>query len=231
MLIIAENGSIHKNILITPDTTKIIMNAKDILTLHDAGVARHVAENRIIRITGTSIKYVYLLRKGVMKISNVNDEGDEVIKYFIKPGSLFGELNLLDHEENRYEMAIALEESEVSFIPAETVNQLMIADNELRKSINQSISKRIKKMEDRMFSLMLRSVKDRVMDFLREFVLEFGHPIEGGYSVKNFLTHEDIAGIAATSRQSVTTAMRDFKKRGWIDYDSRHLSVFAWEHS
>jgi CRP-like cAMP-binding protein len=43
----------------------------------------------------------------------------------MKPGAIFGELNLLDFEEDRHEMAIAVEDSEVCFIPAETVKQLM----------------------------------------------------------------------------------------------------------
>jgi CRP/FNR family transcriptional regulator len=144
----------------------------------------------------------------------------------MKPGAIFGELNLLDFEEDRHEMAIAVEDSEVCFIPAETVKQLMAVNSAFRKSIHQSIGQRIKKMEERMFSLMLKNVKDRILDFLKEFVLEFGHPINGGYTAEFFITHEDIARITTTSRQSVTTSLVDFKKRGLIDYDTRNLSVF-----
>ncbi len=128
----------------------------------------------------------------------------------MKPGAIFGELNLLDFEEDRHEMAIAVEDSEVCFIPAETVKQLMAVNSAFRKSIHQSIGQRIKKMEERMFSLMLKNVKDRILDFLKEFVLEFGHPVNGGYTAEFFITHEDIARITTTSRQSVTTSIGRF---------------------
>ena len=69
----------------------------------------------------------------------------------MKPGAIFGELNLLDFEEDRHEMAIAVEDSEVCFIPAETVKQLMAVNSAFRKSIHQSTGQRIKKMEERMW--------------------------------------------------------------------------------
>lgn len=207
------------------------MDRKDILMLHNAGIVRRVQEKNAFHVTDVTIKYVYFLQKGLIKISNISESGVEIIKYFIKTGAIFGELNLLDHEENRHEVAIALQDCEVCFIPVETVKQLMATNSQFRKHIHQFIGQRIKKTKERMFSLMLKDVKARIMDFLKEFVMEFGHPVTGGYSAKNFLTHEDIARVTTTSRQSVTTSMLDLKKQGLIDYDTHNLSVFSFQHS
>lgn len=228
---VSAKGQSVEKLLINHKTGKLIMNRKDILILHNAGVVRRVPEKKIIHTTDSTIKYVYFLQKGLIKISNIGEDGEEVIKYFIKPGVVFGELNLLDIEEDRHEMAIAVENSEVCFVPVETVKQLMAVNPAFRKSINQSIGHRIKKMEERMLSLMLKNVKDRILDFLKEFAVEFGHPVNGGYTAKLFITHEDIARITTTSRQSVTTSLVDFKKRGLIDYDTRKLSVLNFQHS
>ncbi len=209
-----------------PANKYISMLAKDIILLHNAGVTRSIAENKIIQVTDTTIKYVYFLQKGLIKISNISCEGKEIIKYILKPGNIFGELSLLDNEENRHEIAVAIENCEVCFIPAETVKELMVTDHVFRKDIHQCIGKRIKRMEERMFSLMLKDMKERILDFLKEFVQEFGHPVNGGYTAKNFLTHEDIARITTTSRQSVTTSLVQFKRQGIIDYDNKYLSVY-----
>lgn len=228
---IVTNGQSITLLLLKYKTEKQMMNRKDILTLHNAGVVRKIPERKIIHTTDTTIKYVYFLQKGLIKISNISEDGEEVIKYFIKPGTLFGELNLLDMDEDRHEMAIAIEESEVCFVPVESVKQLMAANPAFRKSINQSIGSRIKKMEERMFSLMLKNVKDRILDFLKEFVIEFGHPVNGGFTADFFITHDDIARITTTSRQSVTTSLVDFKKKGLIDYNTHKLSVLNFQHS
>jgi CRP/FNR family transcriptional regulator len=231
MNIAVTNGLQAEKLLINPNTIKETMNRKDIIMLHNAGIIRRIAEKKIIHVTDTTIKYVYFLQRGLIKISNISDDGEEIIKYFIKPGTVFGELNLLDNEEDRHEIAVALENCEVCFIPAETVKQLMMTNTAFRNSIHHSIGQRIKKMEERMFSLMLKNVKERILDFLKEFVMEFGHPVNEGYTARNFLTHEDIARITTTSRQSVTTSLVYFKKRGLIDYDTQNLSVFNFQHS
>ena len=231
MSILKANGLALEKILVTPDTTKKNMDKKDILVLHNAGVVRRINEKKVIQVSDVTIKYVYFLQRGLIKISNISETGEELIKYFIKPGVIFGELNLLDNEENQNEMAIALEDCEVCFIPVETVKQLMVTNSAFRKSIHHFIGKRIKKMEERMYSLMLKDVKERILDFLKEFVIEFGHPVNGGYTAKNFLKHEDIARITTTSRQSVTTTLVYFKKHGLIDYDTHNLSVFNFQNS
>jgi len=166
-----------------------------------------------------------------MKISNISDDGKGMIKYIVKPCNIFGELNLLDNEEDRHEIAVDMENCEVCFIPAETIKKLMRMNRSFQKSIHQFISKWIKKIEERMFSPMLKDVKQRILDFLKEFVSGFGHPVNGGYQARNFLTHEDIARITTTSRQSVTTSLVYLKKHGIIDYDTQNLSVYHLRHS
>jgi len=202
------------------------MTANEILQLQKSGTTRTITANKVIHITDASIKYVYILQKGLIKISNISDNGTEIIKYIVKPGNVFGELNLLDNETDRHEIAVAMENVELCYIPAEEVKAMMESNKALQRSINQLISNRINKMEQRMFALMLKDVKQRIFDFLKEFVSEFGYPVTGGYQARNFLTHEDIAKITTTSRQTVTSSLSHFKKLGWIDYNTRHLSVY-----
>lgn len=231
MSTLTQNGLALEKILLTTNIIRITMKRKDILKLHNAGVVRRISERKVFNITDVPVKYVYFLQKGLIKISNISETGEELIKYFIKPGAIFGELNLLDNEESSQEVAIAMEDCEVCFIPVETVIQLMATNSTFQKYILQFIGRRIKKMEERMFSLMLKDVKERILDFLKEFVMEFGHPVDGGYTAKNFLTHEDIARVTTTSRQSVTTSLVYLKKQGLIDYDSQTLSVFNFQGS
>lgn len=206
------------------------MLPKDILSLNNAGISRLVRQKSILHITGISTKYIYFLQSGLVKVSHITNDGNEIIKYIIKPGSIFGELNLFDMEEDKNEIAIALENSEVFMIPAITIKNLMSTHQGIETIVNKSINKRIKQMEQRMLSLTLKDVKERIMDFLKDFALEFGHPVNGGFQVKNFLTHEDIAKITTTSRQSVSTTLGYFKKQGWIDYDTHNISVYKFQN-
>lgn len=216
-----------ENVLNVPDKITHLLDKRDILVLGNANVKRVSSKKSLVNNPDSTIKYVYFLKKGVIKISNVVENGDELIKYFIKAGTIFGELNLVDNGENSQVVGIPLEESEVWFIPIETVKKIMNYNKVFRKTIFQIMGKRIKIIEHRMLSLMLKDVKERILDFLEELVLEFGCPSKNGYTVRNFLTHNEIAKVTSTSRQSVTTSIGYFKKHGLIDYDSQKLSVFT----
>lgn len=205
------------------------MNIGEIIQLRNAGTLRRITESKIIHISDSGIQYVYFLQKGLIKVSGITEDGTEVIKHIVKPGDLFGELNLLETDENRNDIAIALENSEVYFIPADTIKSLMKENELLRSSVNKAISSRISKMEKRMLSLMMKGVRERTLDFLKDFVTEFGHPVTGGYQVRNFLTHDDIAKMITSSRQTVTSSLVYFRNKGWIDYDTKNLKVFNFQ--
>jgi CRP/FNR family transcriptional regulator len=200
------------------------MNNQGALILHNAGVVKRIVQRETFSLADPTKKHVYFLKKGLIKISCIHDDKEEIIKYFIKPGSIFGELNLFDSEDEN-EVAEAVEDCEVCFIPAETAKQFMLTNHELQKAIHHAISRRIKKTEERMFSLMTKSVTDRVRGFLTDFAKEFGQPVTGGLSVKKFLTHDDIARLTTTSRQSVSKALACLKKKGIIDYNAKMLFV------
>lgn len=89
---------------------------KDTILLHNAGVTRNVAEKRVIQLTDTTVKYDYFLQKSLIRISNISDDGKEIIKYILKPDNVFSELSPLDNEEYRHEIAVALKNCEVCFI-------------------------------------------------------------------------------------------------------------------
>ena len=213
-------------LLLSIKTNTCMMTSKEMLILYNAVIKRKMPATRLIHTKNTHAKCVYFLENGLIKISNNDSEGEEIIKYFVKPGTIFGELNLLDYEEDKHEIAVAMRNSEISCIPVEALKQLMSIHPELRNIIDQSIGRRIRRMEQRMLGLMFKNVKDRILDFLKEFVVDFGHPVAGGYSADFFITHDDIARITGTSRQSVTASLVDFKKKGLIDYDTRCMSVF-----
>lgn len=201
------------------------MNADILQPLINFGTARTLNKGRVIHF-GEHVDSFFLLRKGLIKISVMNNEGKEVIKYILQPGGFFGEMSLLDNHENKNEYAIAIEDCEIVFIRAEKVKSLMKEDESLHKAINFAIGNRFKKLEERMLSMLFMDVRERVFNFLKNYVKDFGLQHGNGYQARNFLTHEDIAKLTATSRQTVTKMMSGMKKSGLIDYNTRYMKVY-----
>ena len=67
---------------------------------------------------------VFVVKKGTIKITRVNDEGKEVILALLGPGEMFGELAILDGEA-RSANALAQENCELYAIRSEDFLQIL----------------------------------------------------------------------------------------------------------
>jgi CRP/FNR family transcriptional regulator, cyclic AMP receptor protein len=198
----------------------------DIVNMEKAMVMRKLGKNTLLHFPEMKSKYVYFLKEGMVKISNQNQDGKELIKYIIKPGQIFGEMSLLENTEDSNDYAIAIEDCIVCFMDVEQLKSMMQMNADLNLRIRKLIGLRIKKIENRISSMVFKDAPTRIMDFLHEFAGDFGYQVENGVSVKFFLTHEDIAKLTATTRQTVATVMAKARERGLIDYNTRQLTIF-----
>jgi CRP-like cAMP-binding protein len=91
------------------------------------------------------------------------------------------------------------------------------------------IGSRLLKMEKRLESLVFKDSRTRVIDFLKELATDKGRKVGFEVEVRGFLTHQEIANLTATSRQTVTTVLNELKKKNIISFNRRRLLVRSME--
>jgi CRP-like cAMP-binding protein len=64
-------------------------------------------------------------------------------------------------------------------------------------------------------------VPTRLLARLHVLATRFGQPVPGGLAIGLRLTHEDLADLCGTSRESVTRSMRELARQGRIDVPRR----------
>lgn len=158
----------------------------DMVSMEKAMVMRVIIKNTTLHFPEMKGRYVYFLKEGMVKISTQNSDGQELIKYIIKPGGIFGEMALLESQEEENDYAIALEDCVVCFMDMENLKSMMEMNTDLNIRIRKLIGVRIKKIENRISSMVFKDAPTRVYDFLHEFVREFGQEEKGGFSAKLF---------------------------------------------
>lgn len=194
--------------------------------LTNAGTKRQLPAQRILQMSEGSQRYCYLLCSGLIKISSVHPDGRELIKDLVPAGRLFGDQNLYVPGPKNPEIACTLEPSEICQIPVYRMKELMNVHEELRHEVESCLSRRLQKAEERTLSLLWKEVPERILDFLQELALSFGQSTSKGIRIRNFLTHEDMARMTGTSRQSVSSILSQFRKKGWIDYNARQILLY-----
>ena len=81
------------------------------------------------------------------------------------------------------------------------------------------------KTEKRIEALVFKSSRDRIIDFLKSLAGEKG--IRVGYEilVRDWLTHQEIANLTATSRQTVTVVLNELQSQNLIHYNRKRLLI------
>lgn len=188
---------------------------------------QHVSRKEVLYFPAEPCENIYILKEGKVKISRCSCEGKEIILNIIRPGELFGELVITGQQE-REEIAEALDDSVVCIIGREEMKDLMKTIPSLNIEILKQLGIRLKKVQSRLEAMICKNAEQRIRMLIKEIAEVHGRVIAGDpmqVEVKLGLTHSDIAKLTATCRQSVSMLLRDMEKQGLIKYDRRHLYV------
>ncbi|MHC4181446.1 MAG: Crp/Fnr family transcriptional regulator [Planctomycetota bacterium] len=165
---------------------------------------------------------VLLLASGRVKISVLTEEGKEAILAFIEPGELFGELAVLEGSD-REEYAEAAEFSTMVLIPADDMRRLMEENPEVSVGITRLIGMRRRRVERRLKYLLFRSTRDRLIHLLLELAEQYGIAADEGVRLRIKLSHQDLANIIGSTRETVTIALGELQAEGCLRLGRRRI--------
>lgn len=179
----------------------------------------------VIYQPGEASDHIYLLSKGAVKISTYSSEGKEVIKQLIHPEAIFGELALVG-EAKRSETAQSLKE-EVQFYTIRTSDFQRILDQnaKLSQQVLLLFGQRMMAAEHKLENLIFKDARSRIVNFLYEVVEKRGRQVGYEMLLKHSLTHQDIANITCTSRQTVTLVLNELRKENLIYFNRGRILV------
>ena len=167
---------------------------------------------------------IYFIHEGAVKIASYTPEGTELIRAILHEGEVFGELALYG-EETRNDYAQAVEDTELCIQGKEEVVGLMRDIGGFRKFLHKLMGDRIIYTQKRMEALLFKDARTRIADYIVEQALKNGRHKSGIITLRNYLTHQEIASYTGTSRQTVTTVLNQFREQGIIDFDRKKIII------
>ena len=172
---------------------------------------------------GESADSLYVLKKGMVRLISLSDEGRETILHILKPDEVFGELLL--SEEKRAFTAIATEDSLVTIISQESFVELLSAVPTVALNFVRLLSKRLATVERGLAEFSHTWSYHRLARVLLQLSEKYGQEVPGGTLINVRLTHEDLANLIGTSRETVTTQLSKFTRMGLVKREARHFIV------
>ena len=192
------------------------LSAEELHELDRRTIMKTASKNQFIYFPKEPSKVVFFLKKGRIKIGSYSEDGKEIIKAVLYPGEVFGEMGVIG-ETQRKDFAAAMDnDTRICTISTDEFRHMIDANPNLSLELTRRIGERLRNIERKLESLIFKDARDRVLDLMKEMAERYGKEIGGEILVKHDLTHQDIASLTATSRQTVTTVLNDLKDKNLI---------------
>ncbi len=167
---------------------------------------------------------IFFLVEGRIKIGTYSDSGKEITKAILTQGEVFGELSLIG-ESRRRDFAVAMEDSMVCVVTNDEMKGLMKDHNGLSMFLMKIMGSRMLEMEQRLESLVFKDSRTRIIEFLKQLGEKKGQRVGYETLVRKFMTHQEIANLTATSRQTVTTVLNELRNKNVLTFNRRRLLI------
>ncbi len=208
-----------------------VLSMKEMIALDKKAEMRSAPKNEVIYFPEDASNSVYMLKAGKVKISKMSLDGKEIILAILGPGEVFGEMSITG-QEKREEIAEATDDTIICVVKIPDLQMMMESNSRFNMQITKLIGFRLKKIQNRFESLIFKTSDERVRSFIRELADEHGRKVQGNNNemeIRLKLTHEEIAKLTATSRQTVTTVLNELEKQSIITYDRSRIFVKEYD--
>lgn len=201
------------------------LGSEELQEVDKVSTMRTMPKEKYIYFPEEPSKVVFLLKEGRVKIGSYSDDGKEIIKAILQPGEVFGELAITG-EEKRRDFAQAMDNNvRICAIGVTEMIRIMNSNPRLSLEVTKMIGERLSKVERRLESLVFKDARERIVDFIKTNAQERGRKVGDELLLKHNLTHQDIANLTATSRQTVTIVLNDLREQELIYFDRKSILV------
>jgi len=173
-------------------------------------------------------KYVYLIGSGHVKIARSSAQGSIVTVSIRNHGDLIGVAEVLS-EMNRCCFAEALETCEIWKMDGKSFLQMLNTSPALGVKVMSALATRLREAENTIFNLATLEVDRRLAKLLLDLAQK--HPSKGakGLKINIKLSHQELATMIGTCRQTVTTTLQKFKRNGLIHTGKMSVEILNIE--
>jgi CRP/FNR family transcriptional regulator, cyclic AMP receptor protein len=163
---------------------------------------------------------IYLVVAGKVGISQIAEDGREVLLEIVRPEELFGESAFIN-VPCRSQRATVIEKAKLMTWVASDIEDLVMKQPRLALALLQILAQRNADFTRRIESFAIDSIERRLARSLLRFSERLGTLEEDGSVRMMPFTHALLSQYVGTSREIVTQYMNRFRKQGYMTY-SRH---------
>jgi CRP/FNR family transcriptional regulator, cyclic AMP receptor protein len=168
---------------------------------------------------------LYMLRKGRVRIYKLSPEGRALTLLILEPSSLFGEMALAE-EWVHDSFAESMTECTVGVIRRHDMRRLLNAHPTVALRFMNIVSRRLRALEHKLADIAFKSVPQRLATVLLNLAgAGAAQPAPETPPAVVRYTHQQLAEMIGSYRETVTKAIGEFREAGLIRVDEETIQL------
>jgi CRP/FNR family transcriptional regulator len=191
------------------------LSVQDAKEIHPYLISDTFAKKDTIFSEGDPSEWLYIVKKGKVKITKISQEGKEIILELISPLDFFGGIAVVrgfPYPAN----AVAMEDTEVLKISRKNLMSVMDRFPNLMYFMATNIGDRIKDSHETLKNIALEKVESRIASLLIKLSDKAGEKTPDGIMITMKLTKQDIAEMVGTTVETSIRTMSKLTKSGIV---------------
>jgi CRP/FNR family transcriptional regulator len=200
------------------------LSPQDAREIHPCLISDTFAKKETIFAEGDPSDWLYIVRKGKVKITKISHEGKEIILEIISSMDFFGGIAVVrgfPYPAN----AVAMEDTEVLKISRKNLMSIMDRFPNLMYCMATNIGDRIKGSHETLKSIALEKVESRIASLLIKLSDKAGEKTPDGIMITMKLTKQDIAEMVGTTVETSIRTMSKLTKTGIVASKSGKIVI------
>jgi CRP/FNR family transcriptional regulator, cyclic AMP receptor protein len=163
---------------------------------------------------------LFILKKGIVQLYRISPEGKKLVITTLGEGSLFGEMALLGQQMHNT-FAEAITDCTICVMSRSDLERLILQRPQVALRILEITGKRLRDAESRLEDLAFKGIPARLSSLLLR--------LAGDEDMVVGFTHQDLAEMVGTYRETATQVLNDLKSKGLIAIGRKRITILDRE--
>lgn len=177
---------------------------------------------QVVYLPGDRAQSVHFIANGRVKVSKVTRDGKELTLAYRTGGDFFGETCLLDGGP-REEMVEAMETTTSVELERAGLDNLLSGNAAVAYPFARSLIARWRGLETKVEQLVFKDVGSKLAELLLRLGSEHGIEHRRGLVLGLKITHQEMANLIGSTRETVSLTLSQFKRKGYIYTEGRKV--------
>jgi CRP/FNR family transcriptional regulator, cyclic AMP receptor protein len=187
-------------------------------------VERKYKKGTILFFEGDIGDEFFLIQSGVVKVYRI-DNAKEIILSLFHDGDFFGEMSLVQKGLPRSATAETMDNCSIYTLIRSEFYAFMERSPKLCLRLMETTMERLRKANEIIYDLTFLDVRSRIIKTIYRLSEQYGQTKASGTLINIKLTHQQLANLVGTVRESVTKVLQELQEDRIISINKKYISV------